>query len=131
MAIYAAGHDMFANQFANHDPQVRPHLIQLQTYMHFEKQLRNLQIQEMRLRRNREKDTAQFNRLKQERLQSKQTKPAAKPVTPPKPANQPDDEFEFSLEEVDAELDGLAAFINAQNAALDSRDKLKNIPDAA
>ena len=67
MAIYAYGHEQFAEQFANRG-EMQAGFIQMHTFLHYEKQLRNLQIQEARLRRNREKDTAELRRLQQERV---------------------------------------------------------------
>jgi hypothetical protein len=67
MAIYAQGRIQFAKQFESEEPAVQPGLIELHTYLAYEKQLRNLQLQEMRLRRQREKDTAELRQLQQER----------------------------------------------------------------
>jgi hypothetical protein len=68
MTIYAAGADEFADWFDHRPPEMRPHLIQMQTYLHYEKHFRNLHLQEMRLRRNTEKDTARLEELQRERL---------------------------------------------------------------
>jgi hypothetical protein len=67
MAIYAYGHEQFAEQFADRGP-LQSGLTQMHTFLHYEKQLRNLQMQEMRIRRNREKDTAELRRLQNERI---------------------------------------------------------------
>ena len=69
MAIYARGRTEFASQFEHEDPALRPGLIELETYLAYEKQLRNLHLQEMRLRRQREKDTAELRQLQQQRIQ--------------------------------------------------------------
>lgn len=69
MAIYAYGHEQFAEQFADRGAMAAG-FIQMHTFLHYEKQLRNLQIQESRLRRNREKDTAEVRRLQQERVET-------------------------------------------------------------
>ena len=66
MAIYAYGHEQFAEQFADRG-ELQAGFTQMHTFLHYEKQLRNLQIQESRIRRNREKDTAELLRLQQER----------------------------------------------------------------
>lgn len=68
MSIYASGNELFAEQFADRAPEMARHLIQLQVFMRFDKQLRNLHIQEMRLRRYRDKDTAELQRLQSDRL---------------------------------------------------------------
>lgn len=67
MAIYARGRHEFAEKFAHEDAAVRPGLIELETFLTYEKQLRNLQIQEGRLRRQREKDAAELRQLQTER----------------------------------------------------------------
>jgi hypothetical protein len=67
LAIYARGRAEFANNFDDHDPSIRASLIELQTFTIYEKQLRNLQLQEARLARRREKETAELRKLQQER----------------------------------------------------------------
>jgi hypothetical protein len=46
MAIYARGRSQFANKFDHEDESVRAGLIELETFLAYEKQLRNLQLQE-------------------------------------------------------------------------------------
>jgi hypothetical protein len=73
MAIYARGSIEFADEFAEeNDPDVRRSLIELHTHLAYEKQLRNLQLQEARLVRRREKETAELRRLQKERKQREQ-----------------------------------------------------------
>jgi hypothetical protein len=60
MAIYARGTVMYADYFEEKDPDVRRSLIEVQTHLIYEKQLRNLQLQEARLVRRREKETPSF-----------------------------------------------------------------------
>ncbi len=67
MAIYAQGRIEFAEQFEDREESLRPALIDLETFLVFEKQLRNLQLQEARLVRRREKETAELRRLQKER----------------------------------------------------------------
>ncbi len=70
MAIYARGSVEFADHCADeNDPDVRRGLIELHTHLVYEKQLRNLQLQEARLVRRREKESAELRRLQQERKQ--------------------------------------------------------------
>ncbi|HEY6991285.1 MAG TPA: hypothetical protein VH369_23005 [Bryobacteraceae bacterium] len=70
MAIYARGRVEFADLFEDEkDPGVRRSLIELHTHITYEKQLRNLQLQEARLVRRREKETAELRRLQGEREQ--------------------------------------------------------------
>ncbi len=72
MAIYARGSVLYADQFEEEDAAVRRGLIELQTHLVYEKQLRNLQLQEARLVRRREKETAELRRLQAERKQREQ-----------------------------------------------------------
>ncbi len=72
MAIYARGRDEFAAQFEELDPAVLSARIDLETFLQYQKPLRNLQIQEGRLQRQREKDMAELRELQQERRQSAQ-----------------------------------------------------------
>ena len=69
MAIYAFGYEQFAEQFADRG-DLQGDYAQMHTFLHYEKQLRNLQLQDARIRRNREKDTAELKRLQQDRLQT-------------------------------------------------------------
>jgi hypothetical protein len=110
MAIYAVGRTQFANQFEHEDPALRPGLIEVHTYLAYEKQLRNLSLQEARLRRQREKDTVELRQLQQERIQKEkqQLEAAAKLYTAAKRDNKPVDPaafgFVFSSAEIDAFL---------------------------
>jgi hypothetical protein len=70
MAIYARGRDEFAAQFEELDPSVRSARIDLETFLYYEKPLRNLQLQEGRLRRHREKDLAELRELQEQRRQA-------------------------------------------------------------
>src|ERR1700760_3230599 len=56
MAIYAYGRTQFAETFVHEDPSVQPGLIEMHTFLTYERQLRNLETQLGRLRRQREKD---------------------------------------------------------------------------
>jgi len=69
MGIYAVGRLEFAGSFANEDEAVRKHLIEAQVFLAFERQLNNLSIQENRLRRQRDKDTATLRELQAKRKQ--------------------------------------------------------------
>jgi hypothetical protein len=67
MGVYAVGRLEFAELFANEDPAARKHLIEAKVFLAYQRQLNNLSIQESRLRRQREKDTAALRELQQER----------------------------------------------------------------
>ncbi len=90
MAIYAKGRMEFADQVDD------PELIDLETYLRYEKQVKNLHLQESRLRRNREKDTAELRRLQQERAQSEEENQPRTAKLPSVPAPTPLVGFEFS-----------------------------------
>jgi hypothetical protein len=78
MALYAQGRIEFADEFEEQDEAVRPALIEAQTYLAYEKQIRNLHLQEARLVRRREKETAELRQLQQERV-AKEAREAAQP----------------------------------------------------
>jgi hypothetical protein len=67
MGIYAVGRLEFAGSFANEDEAVRKHLIEAQVFLAYQRQLNNLSIQESRLRRQRDKDTATLRELQENR----------------------------------------------------------------
>lgn len=71
-AIFAQGHVEFAEAFNTHEPSLRSSMIELQTYLKYEKQLRNLQLQESRLARRREKELAELRSLQAERRSAEQ-----------------------------------------------------------
>jgi hypothetical protein len=81
------------------DPDVRRSLIELHTHLVYEKQLRNLQLQEARLVRRREKETAALRRLQEERKQHERQ-------TPQNIVSTGSTGFEFSIADGKAEMDG-------------------------
>jgi hypothetical protein len=138
MAIYAKGRIQFAKSFNDHDLSLRPAMIELQTHLTYEKQLRNLQLQEARLHRRKEKDTAELRRLQEERRQQikqKQLEALDAAVRQyvldkedKKPFNPIDHEFEFSMHEIKDHLGSKSAFwIQSVIAARDHRRALQSI----
>jgi hypothetical protein len=91
MAIYARGRDEFAGQFEELDPAVRSARIDLETFLNYQKPLRNLQLQEGRLQRQREKDMTELRELQQERRKPDEAKAALAKITTP--AGKPDMAF--------------------------------------
>ena len=69
MGVYAIGRLEFAGLFPDEDETVRKHLIEAQVFLAYQRQLNNLSIQENRLRRQREKDTAALRELQEKRRQ--------------------------------------------------------------
>ncbi len=72
MALFAKGRIEFANLFEEADLAARPHLIDAHTFLVYEKQIRNLQIQEARLARRREKEMAELRELQQQRKEKEE-----------------------------------------------------------
>jgi hypothetical protein len=67
MAIYARGRQEFAESYLDQEIALRAKLIDLDVHLQYEKQLRNLQLQESRLHRRYEKEMAELRQLQQER----------------------------------------------------------------
>src|SRR5690242_10870439 len=65
--IYALGRLEFAELFASEDESVRTHLLNAKTLLVYQRQLNNLNLQENRLRRQREKDTSALLELQDNR----------------------------------------------------------------
>jgi hypothetical protein len=80
--IYALGRLEFAEEFSNHPPAEAAALIEAKTFVAYQRQLNNLSIQESRLRRQCEKDTAELNRLQELRAQTERAKAKAAASTP-------------------------------------------------
>ncbi|MGA8029799.1 MAG: hypothetical protein WB992_21870 [Bryobacteraceae bacterium] len=71
MAIFAQGRIQFVNDFGQEPPSVRPSLIEFRTYATYEKQLRNIQLQEGRLQRQREKIPTSWKGCKKSAIRKK------------------------------------------------------------
>ena len=74
MGIYALGRLEFAELFPNEDEAVRKQLIETKIFLAYQRQLNNLSIQENRLRRQREKDTAALKELQVQRRKEAQAR---------------------------------------------------------
>jgi hypothetical protein len=97
--IMLKGQIEFANKFDDQTPARRAQLIGVETYLKYEKSIRNLNVQEARLHRRLEKDKAELLRLqsirKHQEMLAAQAKPAPSRQAYPSPAAQPNG-FEFS-----------------------------------
>ena len=97
--IMAKGQIEFAGKFEDQTPARRAQLIDVETYLKYEKSIRNLNIQEARLHRRIEKDQAELLRLqanrRREEMLAAQAKPAPSRQSYPTPSAQPNG-FEFS-----------------------------------
>jgi hypothetical protein len=132
MGIYALGRTQFADHFSAEHPALQPNLIEVHTFLTYEKQLRNLQLQFARLCRQREKDTAELNQLQQDRIkhEKQDLETAAKLYTAAKHDHKPFDPAEFgldcSVEDVECYLQGVRA-ANLLNATLkQERDQVQS-----
>ena len=67
MAIYAQGQVELEADFEEHPPELRGSMIELQTHVKYEKQLRNLHIQEARLVRRYQNEMNELRELQKER----------------------------------------------------------------
>jgi hypothetical protein len=111
MGIYALGRIQFANQFDHEALALRSGLIELHTFLAYERQLMNLQLQFGRLHRQSEKDTAELRRLQEERRRKEKEnlETASQLYLAAKQQKQPFDPaqhgFEFSNTEIESFLE--------------------------
>jgi hypothetical protein len=91
-ALFAKGRLEFAHLYDDQEPAARPQLIDAYTYLVYEKQIRNLQLQEARLTRRREKETAELRLLQAERIEKQQDQKTSKLTA---------DGFVFSTREIE------------------------------
>jgi hypothetical protein len=128
MAVYAHGRLEFADSFDDHEPAVRPSMIELKTFLTYEKQLRNLQLQEARLARRYEKDTAELRKIQAERDQRESidfataSKLYLTAKHDGKPFHPSDYGFEFSIQDIEEYLEGVRAANIARAAVSKQRD---------
>ena len=97
MAIYAQARIEFGASAKEHDPSLRSNMIELKTVFKYEKQLRNLQLQEARLARRYDKEFAELRTLQKERIQRelRRQQAAAKSLRPTERTVSPELGFEF------------------------------------
>jgi hypothetical protein len=125
MGIYAVGRLEFAGLFTNEDEAVRKHLIEAQVFLAYQRQLNNLSIQESRLRRQRDKDTATLRELQDRRKQRAKARldTAARQYIrsrqqqPPQEFDPAAFGFEFSLAEIERRALDLEPARKLANAA--------------
>jgi hypothetical protein len=108
-ALFAKGRIEFAELFNEQDLAARPHLIDAHTFITYEKQIRNLQLQEARLARRREKEIAELRKLQNER--TARLAPAMPVVRVQEPRIQkkqqeiPANGFVFSTPQIEPDMD--------------------------
>jgi hypothetical protein len=119
LGIYAIGRYNLAELYPEQeDPQTRAALIEAQVFLTYQRELRNLSIQEARLRRHYEKDTAELLQLqtgRNERLES-QLDQAAGLLTDAAERGEAFDPREFGFEFSIEQLEERIALIRAQEA---------------
>jgi hypothetical protein len=93
MAIYTRGRGEFASLYSGRPEEIRA-MIDLETYLKYEKQLRNLHLQESRLARRREKELAELRTLQQQRKSAEAEK--AKAAAAQTKTTAPENGFEYS-----------------------------------
>ncbi len=111
LAIYAKGSLVFAGAFNDRPADERPALIEAETYLMYGKEFKNLHIQEARLLRRREKESAELRRLQQERTteEKKALSAAAKLYAAAKAEGKSfepaDHGFDFSMQAIEAHIE--------------------------
>jgi len=104
MTIFAKGRIEFAPQFAAHNPDLRESLIDVHTFLTYEKQIRGLQLQEARLTRRVDKDSAELRRLQQERRQREEHAHRKLAQQNQQPCQPEENGFEFANQEMGSHL---------------------------
>jgi len=102
-AIFAKGRIEFAQQFAGHNPELRLSLIDVHTFLTYEKQIRGLQLQEARLSRRSDKASAELRTLQKERHQREERAREHEPETAAQ-HNRQQNGFEFANHESESFL---------------------------
>ena len=138
MALYSKGREDFAEAFLDLKGGARDVRVELETYLKYEKQFRNLNLQESRLHRRRTVDVAELRTMQKERdaqrkidldVASKLYLAAQKDGQSYDPA---DHGFEFSTADIHAYLTGVrgnALFLNHVNRPLASMEEMLSLRD--
>ncbi len=120
MALFAQGRSQFAGNFDHEEPATRPGLIDFHTFLTYEKQIRNLQLQEARLLRYYSKAAAELRQLQTERKtrEINELEAASTLYTAAKRDNRPFDPLEngfvFSTADIEQYLAGNIAITNGR-----------------
>jgi hypothetical protein len=114
MALFAKGRIEFAAQFAEHKPELRESLIDVHTFLTYEKQIHSLQLQEARLSRRAEKARAELRALQQERTAKERGTGFS--LSKASTARPPEIGFEFSNHEIEPDR-SVASFPNRLRSA--------------
>jgi hypothetical protein len=104
-ALYAKGRMVFRDQFADVDLELQTDLVEIETHLHYEKALRNIHLQESRIRRTQLNLEAQLQTLQTERksreqaeadTKAAQRKPATAQAAPVRSNHSSEDGFVFA-----------------------------------
>ncbi|MGH9625088.1 MAG: hypothetical protein ACRD4G_12215 [Bryobacteraceae bacterium] len=122
-AIFARGYIEFAGLFENEGRERRLALIECHILLTYEKQIRNLYIQEARLQRQRAKDMAELRQLQQERIQKEkqQMEAAAELYLAARKDNQPFDPAAFGFVFSTAAIENHLRRVRAAHLAREQR----------
>jgi hypothetical protein len=112
-AIYAKGRAEFAAQVDATTDVSDPALVDLETFLRYEKQLRNLALQEGRLNRQRDKHIAELRQLQSERLARQAEQAQAEVTATSQPSN---NGFVFSAAPIEPFTQAPAALPNASES---------------
>ncbi len=104
--IFAIGALELVDEYKDHDSTTRSALIATATFLKYERQIRNLNLQEARLWRRREKEVAELRKLQEERraTQQLQSQPAANSSEAAASAQVAENGFEFANTLSDARI---------------------------
>jgi len=136
-ALFAQGRLEFAGCFEEHDASARPSLIDAKTFIKYQRQLRNLQLQEARLFRRYEKDKAELREIQQTRRsqEGEALDQAAAQYQAAKRSSQAfhpaDFGFEFSIAQIEQHLQRIQARETRLAAAKTAASYSKTVAQAA
>jgi hypothetical protein len=122
MGIYAVARLNFKDMFEQEEPAVREALIQAHTFITHQKEINNLSIQELRLRRHYQKDLAELKELQTLRAQREKKAKTVDPIAAnlATSVSKPEIGFEFSShapQPFGSALDGISLDEKRRNAA--------------
>ncbi|HEX7361633.1 MAG TPA: hypothetical protein VF283_14175 [Bryobacteraceae bacterium] len=125
-AIFGHGYIEFAGRFESEEPEDRLALIEAHTFLTYQKQIRNLHIQEARLQRQRANDTAELRQLQQERIQKKkqQMEAAVELYLAARKDNQPFDPAAFGFVFSTVDIENHLKRARAAHLATEQRNSL-------
>lgn len=121
LALYGKAREEFADDFTELEPAAREIRIELESYLKYEKQIRNLTLQESRLHRRRTADVAELRTMQRERdaRRALDLSVASKLYLA---AQQDNEEFDPADLGFDFSIDDVRCYLNGVRAASIARD---------